>query len=158
MAKKKVRHILHPIYWPNWVGIGFMRLVTFLPFDWQLKLGAALGHIAYQFASDRKHITRTNLSLCFPEQTEAQREALLKGILINSGIGLLETNYAWNGAINKIANRYHYSGLEHLQGAKDQNQPVLLLGMHFSTLDLCGAALATHIPFHVMYRRNKNPV
>ena len=47
-------------------------------------------------------------------------------------------------------------GLEQLNDAQRTGKGVLLLGMHMSTLDFCGALLGQLAPFDVMYRRNKN--
>lgn len=159
MARKQPNpNTLHPIYWPNWLAIGLLRVVALLPFTWQLKFGAALGHLAYYLAPSRKHIATINMNLCFPDKSESERQALVRQVLVNSGIGIMETSYAWNSSAEKLLDRCHFYGLENLAQAAEANQSVLLLGMHFSTLDLCGALLAQKIPFHVMYRKNKNPV
>lgn len=68
----------------------------------------------------------------------------------------METSFSWSGRIADLENRIDISGLNHLQAAFSRGKGVMLLGMHFSTLDLCGAALAQKIPFDVMYRRNKD--
>lgn len=129
-----------------------------LPFSWQLGLGSNLGKLAYHLARSRRHIAQTNIELCFPEKTRAEQDALIRNIFINSAIGLIETSYAWSGAVAKISPRFEIRGLNHLRAAKAEGRGVMLLGMHFSTLDLCGAVLGAEMPFHVMYRKNKNPV
>lgn len=148
--------LLHPKYWPNWIGIGLLRVIGWLPFDWQLGLGARLGDLAYHLARDRKHIATTNIDLCFPELTSVQRQQLVKNVFRNNGRGIMETAFAWTGRIELVQDRFSFLGLEHLIAAAKEGKGVLLLGMHFSTLDLCGAALGRQVPFDVMYRRNKN--
>lgn len=157
MAKKKpISNIWHPFYWPTWLGVGLLRLISLLPYDWQLKIGSGIGLLAYYLASDRVHITRTNIDLCFPERSVEERQQLVKQVLINSGIGIIETGYAWTSSVTKLIPRFAFKGLSNLERAVAEQQPVLLLGMHFSTLDLCGAVLAKKVPFRVMYRKNKN--
>ena len=145
-----------PKYWANWLGIGLLRLIARLPFDWQLGLGTTLGQLAYWLAADRKHIAETNIRLCFPNLTAAQQKNLVQQIFRNNGRGIIETGFAWTGRVAQLQGRIQFSGLEHLQQAVAEGNGVMLLGMHFSTLDLCGAALAREVPFDVMYRRNKN--
>ena len=135
-----------------------LRGAAFLPFDWQLKLGSWFGHLAYHLAAGRRSITTTNIKLCFPERSAEEQQELVKQVLVNSGIGIFETNYAWTRGVSNVQRRFTIFGLEHLEAAVSAGEPVMLLGMHFSTLDLCGAALNEAQPFHVMYRRNKNPV
>jgi len=68
----------------------------------------------------------------------------------------METSFSWSGRVTDLENRIEITGLNHLQQAFSLGKGVMLLGMHFSTLDLCGAALAQKMPFDVMYRRSKN--
>ena len=50
-----------------------------------------------------------------------------------------------------------FIGLEHLD--RTETDPgILIIGMHFATLDLAGALLSRQRPFNVMYKTNKNPV
>lgn len=147
--------LLHPKYWPTWLAIGLLRVIGWLPFSWQLSIGARLGDFAYAFAKSRKHIAKTNIDLCFPALSDADRNQLLKSTFQNNGRGILETAFAWRGAIDALNDRFSFIGLEHLEIAAKEGNGVLLLGMHFSTLDLCGAALGRKVPFDVMYRRNK---
>ncbi|MFN3235953.1 MAG: LpxL/LpxP family Kdo(2)-lipid IV(A) lauroyl/palmitoleoyl acyltransferase [Pseudomonadales bacterium] len=158
MARSNPSNFWHPRYWPNWLGLGLLRLVRLLPFQWQLKLGKVIGYLAYYLAKSRRHIAETNVRLCFPEKSASEQQALVKDIFLNSGMGIIETGYAWSASIAPIASRFQFVGLDNLKQAQEQNRGVMLLGMHFSTLDLCGAALAREVPFHVMYRKNKNPL
>ena len=148
----------HPRYWPNWLVIGTFRLIGSLSFDWQLKIGSGIGRIAHAIAKNRRHIAATNISLCFPDKTPPQQKQMVRDIFINNGRGIMETHFAWTGSLEAINSRFHFEGLEHLEKAAANGTGVLLIGMHFSTLDLCGAMLSQKIPFHVMYRRNKNPL
>ena len=133
-----------------------LRLIGWLPFNWQLNFGAALGQVGYWLATDRRHIAATNIRLCFPQMPQSEQSNLVKEIFRNNGRGIIETNFSWLGRVTELDNRVEISGLNHLQKAFARGKGVMLLGMHFSTLDLCGAALAQKMPFDVMYRRNKN--
>ena len=103
-------------------------------------------------------MTDVNLALCFPELTRGARKRMTKRVFRSVGIGLIETANAWLGELEPITPRCTIEGLEHLRDALDEGNGVLLMGMHFATLDLCGAMLAREQPFDVMYRPNKNPV
>ncbi|MFT5560489.1 MAG: KDO2-lipid IV(A) lauroyltransferase [Candidatus Azotimanducaceae bacterium] len=133
-----------------------LRLIGWLPFNWQLSFGASLGSVGYWLATDRRRIAETNIRLCFPQMSGSEQSKLVKEIFRNNGRGVMETSFSWSGRIADLENRIDISGLNHLQAAFSRGKGVMLLGMHFSTLDLCGAALAQKIPFDVMYRRNKD--
>ncbi|MGB1090657.1 MAG: lipid A biosynthesis acyltransferase, partial [Oceanobacter sp.] len=89
------RQLLMPRYWPTWAGIGFLYLVTRLPFGWQLAVGRWIGLAFYAVGRSRRHIAATNIRLCFPEKSEAERKALVKDIFISTSIGLIETLTSW---------------------------------------------------------------
>src|SRR5690554_4788846 len=50
------------------------------------------------------------------------------------------------------------AGLEKIEQAKAQGNGVILLGAHYSMLDLAGALIANHIEVSVTYKRQKHPV
>lgn len=135
---------------------GIAQLIVLLPYGFQIKIGAGLGKLAYLLAKQRRHIAKVNLGLCFPKLDELQQTELLKRTFRSTGIGLIETINSWLGSPLKMRDRFEINGLEHFRDALASHRGVLLLGMHSSTLDLCGAVLSSYIGFDVMYRRNKN--
>ena len=34
-------------YWPTWLGLGFLRVVSLLPYSWQLTIGRCIGRAAH---------------------------------------------------------------------------------------------------------------
>ncbi|MBV1876230.1 MAG: LpxL/LpxP family Kdo(2)-lipid IV(A) lauroyl/palmitoleoyl acyltransferase [Pseudomonadales bacterium] len=147
---------LHPKYWILWICYGGLLLITLCPHWLQIKFGSCLGWIGYHLLSHRRHIVEINLRLCFPSLSNLEQRLLVSRTFRSSGIGLIETASAWIHGPKKFQHRTNFTGLEHLETALSQGKGVLLVGMHFSTLDLCGALLSSHIGFDVMYRRNKN--
>ncbi len=147
-----------PRTWPFWLVGGIIWLVTRLPFAWQHRLGRGLGRLFLRLGQKRRHVTRTNLRLCFPERTEAEREALLRGHFEAAGIGLFETASAWWAPAHRFDGIYSLGGLEHLDRALAQGRGVLLVSAHFTTLEFCGRILCLHRDIAAMYRPNENPV
>lgn len=147
---------LHPRYWPTWLAFAIMWLATRLPHSGRIRFGAALGALGFLFAKSRRHIVDVNLRLCFPDLDDSRRETLLRRVFRSSGISLVETATAWLRDPRDFRSMFTINGLEHLEKAIDEGNGVILLGMHFSTLDFCGAVLATCCDFDVMYRPNKD--
>jgi KDO2-lipid IV(A) lauroyltransferase len=104
-----------------------LRLIGWLPFNWQLSFGASLGSVGYWLATDRRRIAETNIRLCFPQMSGSEQSKLVKEIFRNNGRGVMETSFSWSGRIADLENRIDISGLN-----------------------------AQKIPFDVMYRRNKD--
>lgn len=99
-----------------------------------------------------------NLSICFPELSTADRKKLNRDVFRSAGISIIETGLVWLRSPQIFDNLVEIQGLEYLEKALEQKKGVVLVGMHFSTLDFCGAILANCCKFDVMYRSNKNPL
>ncbi|WP_456318678.1 LpxL/LpxP family acyltransferase, partial [Cronobacter dublinensis] len=67
----------HPRYWLTWLGIGLLYLVVLLPYPVIWRLGRGLGRIAKRLMKRRARIAHRNLELCFPDMSDAEREALV---------------------------------------------------------------------------------
>ncbi|PIE82744.1 MAG: hypothetical protein CSA09_05495 [Candidatus Contendobacter odensis] len=152
------RHFLAPRYWLVWLGLSIAKVIAMLPFRWQLFLGRQLGGLFGKLARRRRHIARINLELCFPEQSAAERDILLKAHFHSLGIGIFETAMAWWAPDKKLKDRVQIEGLEHLQRALARGKGVVLLTGHFTMLELAARFITLYQPFHAMYRPHKNPL
>ncbi|WP_110643830.1 LpxL/LpxP family Kdo(2)-lipid IV(A) lauroyl/palmitoleoyl acyltransferase [Salinicola sp. CPA57] len=159
MAKKRYpANHAHPRYWGAWLGIGLMRTGAMLPWRLKLALGRGFGLLTWKLARRRRHITDTNLSLCFPELDGQQRAELVKKTFIANGIGVLETATGWCRDPEHLRHRVTFRGTEHMERAMAQGKGALIIGIHFSTLDLGGALHSLFFPADVVYRPHDNPV
>ncbi|MBH8578957.1 LpxL/LpxP family Kdo(2)-lipid IV(A) lauroyl/palmitoleoyl acyltransferase [Bisbaumannia pacifica] len=148
----------HPRYWPTWLGIGAMRLGAWLPWRLKMGLGQGIGLLAWRLARRRRHITETNLRLCFPELSEARRAELVRETFIANGIGLLETATGWCRDPEHLRHRVTFSGQEHMARVQAQGKGALILGIHFSTLDLGGALHSLFFRADAVQRPHDNPL
>lgn len=151
-------NLLMPQHWPVWIVIGLFAALTFLPYRLQLSLGKGLGLLAYTFVGRRRHVAEVNIGLCFPEKSNAEQTELVRQTFINNGIGFFETLISWFRRPDYLLSMAEFSGLEKIEQAKAQGNGVILLGAHYSMLDLAGALIANHIEVSVTYKRQKHPV
>lgn len=159
MSRRRKHHsIVHPVYWPTWAGIGLLRLTVFLPQSLRLALGRTLGTLIHRLAKARRHITEVNIDHCFPGLDRPARQAMVKETLQENAIGLLETAMAWWSSDETLRRITHFTGVEHLEAAKAEGRGVLMLGAHFTTLDIGGRLARLCSDFDVIYRASKNPV
>ncbi|GMG87214.1 LpxL/LpxP family Kdo(2)-lipid IV(A) lauroyl/palmitoleoyl acyltransferase [Biformimicrobium ophioploci] len=147
--------LLHPRYWFTWLAIGLWVLVAHLPYGWQLSLGRQLGRFMQKFAKRRRVIAERNLALCFPEKSDEERAQLLHANFDSMGIALMETGMAWFRSTAWIQKLFTLEGAEHLEG---REQGVVLLAMHFTTLEIGAGYLNSRFAIDGMYRAHKNPV
>ncbi len=149
---------LSPKYWLTWIGLGLLWLTAQLPLAVQFQFGKALGLLLYYLARERRHITDVNLRLCFPQLNEDQHKELCKKTFIENGTGIFETAFSWWASDQRVKPLVEMRGLELVEQAQQQGKGVLLLGAHFTTLDLAGRLLSYFLDFDVTYRKHNNPV
>ncbi len=140
----KASDYLHPRHWPTWIGLGLLRLVATLPFPAQLYVGRRFGDLAWLVSPRYRQVARINLELCFPELTPEERDRLVRRSFQSVGISLAETALSWWGSDAKLKGLYRIEGIEHLQAALERGKGALLLGGHYTTLEISGRLLAFH--------------
>jgi Kdo2-lipid IVA lauroyltransferase/acyltransferase len=110
----------------------------------------------YQSMAERRMIARTNLALCFPGWTEDRRDQILRENFASNGIALFEMAMAWWWPRQRLARLARIEGLEHLQKASAQGRGVVLMSMHFTTLEIGAALLGQRATIDGMYREHAN--
>jgi KDO2-lipid IV(A) lauroyltransferase len=152
------RKLLGPQHWPAWLLIAFFWLLARLPWAVQLRLGAGIGWLLYKLLGRRVDDTRVNLRLCFPEKSESEREAMVRDVFRNAGLTLFETANAWFRSCEYYRDRFTLEGLEHLRAAQAEGKSILLLGAHYSMMDLGACMASLYFKVDTVYRPQKNPV
>lgn len=147
---------LHPRYWLLWLGILFLRCLILLPYPLLWRIGCLLGRVAMCVLPRRLLIARRNLELCFPELTDGEREKLLIKNFESVGMGVIETGMAWFWSDTRVHKWFMVTGYEHMQKARTGQQGVLLIGMHFLTLELGARIFGMLNPGIGVYRPNNN--
>ena len=153
------RRLLAPRHWPAWIGVGTIRLAALLPYRAQMALGRALGALIARIPSARRPVARANIALCFPDLDAGARAALVDAHLRDLGLMLMEFALGWLGsdrAIERVP--VTIEGLQHLEAVRAQGRGVLLVGGHFSHLELCARLVSRRIRIAGMYRRMDSAV
>jgi len=138
----QARYFLNPLHWPLWLLLGFLYLTTLLPFRMILLLAHGLGWIGFYLMPQRRRIIRTNLRLIYPQLDDTGIRQLAKKTFFSSSLMLFEMIWAWWGSDRKLQSLVRFEGLENLQAAEAHGKGVILLGSHFSTLEIQGRFMA----------------
>lgn len=151
--------LLAPTRWPAWLGLGCTWLLARLPYRVLLRIGRLLGRMIYRIPSARRPIATRNIALCFPDLDASAQQALVRAHMQDLGIMLAEFALGWMGS-DRALDRIPVSieGLHHLAQARSQARGVLLVGGHFSHLELCARLVSRQIRIAGMYRRMDSAV
>lgn len=150
------RSMLHPRYWFTWLGLGILWLLVQLPYPLLMRLGANAGTLSRHFLKRRERITRRNIELCFPGIPESDIERMIAGNFASLGMALAETGIAWFWSDRAVRKLFEVSGLQHLQSAMEQKRGVMVIGVHFMSLELGGRISGLCQPMMAMYRPHNN--
>lgn len=140
----KASAFLHPRYWLTWIGVGLLRLIAAMPFAMQLFIGRRIGDLMCALLPGRRRTVRRNLELCFPELDAKRRDRLMRDCFRSVGISVMEAAFSWWGSEARLRKLYRMEGEEHLQAALQQGKGAILLGGHYTTLEISGRLLAFH--------------
>ncbi|MFC3395791.1 LpxL/LpxP family Kdo(2)-lipid IV(A) lauroyl/palmitoleoyl acyltransferase [Brenneria rubrifaciens] len=149
---------IHPRYWLLWSGLGVLFLLVQLPYPILVALGGWLGRQSMRFLKRRAAIARRNLMLCFPDISAQQLEDKLTDNFSSLGIALMETGMAWFWSDRRIKKWIEITGLEHLLAAQKKQSGVIVIGVHFMTLELHFRILGHCNPMTVMYRPHNSKI
>jgi KDO2-lipid IV(A) lauroyltransferase len=129
-----------------------MWLLHFLPLRAQAWIGNALGVPVFLLIRERSEVTRINLSKCFPQMSESEREDLARAHWRAFLRSFLERGNLWWGSRERIRSMVRLEGTENLKSRR-----TIILAPHFVGLDMTLARLSLDYPVAMMYSRQKDP-
>ena len=132
MLRRALSHSAIALFW----------LLHFLPLSMLAHVGRWLGVLLYRFGGSRRRIALTNLSLCFPDLGEEQRQALAREHFRALGRSILERSLLWWASPERLSRLIRVSGAEQISALRDAGRPVILLAPHFLGLDAGGIGIA----------------
>ncbi|MGP4123163.1 MAG: kdo(2)-lipid IV(A) palmitoleoyltransferase [Sodalis sp. (in: enterobacteria)] len=150
--------LLYPRYWFTWFGLGVLWLLVQLPYSSLKRLGGFLGRMSKPFLKRRVRIARRNLELCFPDMDSTRLEDAVNNNFTSLGMGLIETGMAWFWSDARIKRWFDVAGLQNLQRAGRQGRGVMLIGIHFMSLELGARVIGLCQPIMAIYRPHNNKV
>jgi KDO2-lipid IV(A) lauroyltransferase len=138
-------------------GIFLLRCLALLPLPVLRALGWLLGWLLFALARSRRRVAMTNLALCFPRLTRAQRRRLTQRSFVCFAQAWLDRAWLWHGSAACTLRRLRLSGeVQALQG----DAPAVIFSPHFVGLDAGWTALTQRVPrrFTTIFTNQSNPV
>ena len=150
---------LAPKHWPLWFAIGLLRLSTFLPTRVTSKLGNALGRLLYYAMPSRRRAARINIRQAYPDFSKDEITALNKKSFESLGISIFEMGVAWYEKDSVLKKKCQVEGKEHLDHAITNNDAIILLTGHFTTLETGGRLIGLYCDkYNAVFKKARSPL
>ncbi len=125
------------------IGIACMQLLAFLPLSVIRLLGRLLGWLLYGLVPARRRVVHTNLKLCFPDMTAAERNQMARQTFVYVAQAWLDRSWLWHAPLPWVKRRVAITGAVHELAGK---QPTVIFAPHFVGIDAAWGGLALQVP------------
>lgn len=151
---KAIRHLKFIAYW---FLLGLLWLAVQLPWRARMALGAWIGRLMFALAKSRRHITEVNLRRVFPQRSEQDLQRALRQYAESVGQGMIETGMGWFWSEARLRKISQIEGdAAALAKVMDKQQPVVLVGLHTTLMELGVRLLGIYVDSAGMYRPLSN--
>ena len=137
----------------TWLGIGLLRLTSYLPYSILMNLGDGIGSLLYKVSPHRREISEINIKLCL-DVKDNELDKLVKENFRAIGRGIFEMAIAWwssDKRIKKLDTR-----VLNKEVLEDTQTGALVLIKHSTHLELDLRLLSQHFDLTGMYKSQTN--
>jgi Kdo2-lipid IVA lauroyltransferase/acyltransferase len=136
--------------------LALMWLLHWLPLSWLGRLGEGIGALLFIVMRPRREVTLTNLQLCLPERSTAERRQIAKRHFQAYARSVLERGILWWASERRLRKLIVVEPAMPLD--QIQSGPTILLCPHFVSLDAAGVAVMLASPLCSIYTRQHSQV
>ena len=137
------------------IGLFVVRILSYLPTGATMILGSGLGWLGYHLAKRRRNVGLKNLTLCFPQMSEAEKHRIIKQHFKYLITSALEYGLVFYASYERIQETVTLKNLNFVLEYYEK-RPIILLCPHFVGLDIGVMRLTHEIVGYSIYTRQKN--
>lgn len=135
------------------VAKGLLTVAAYLPLSLSQAIGVGLGHLAWKLHEKSRHISLTNLRVCFPEQPEGWREEVGRKSLIAMSQAMLEAPSLWRlnkDELNGLV--LNPEALEPVLNAYEAGEGLVLASPHLGSWEFVGLITGQRMKMTSLFR------
>ncbi len=153
------KNYLSPVYWSTWFLLGMIAGISMFPPSFRDPVLAKIGRWAGRLSKKARRRATINLSLCFPEKSDTEREIIVDKMFITALQSIvMMVELAIRGP-EKFQKRVFWKGLEILEEIRHNNRNVIFLVPHGWSVDIPAMLLAAQgKKMAAMFHQQRNPV
>ncbi|EIS1648504.1 lauroyl-Kdo(2)-lipid IV(A) myristoyltransferase, partial [Shigella flexneri] len=148
-----------PVYWSTWFLLGMIAGISMFPPSFRDPVLAKIGRWAGRLSKKARRRATINLSLCFPEKSDTEREIIVDKMFVTALQSIVMMAELAIRGPEKFQKRVFWKGLEILEEIRHNNRNVIFLVPHGWSVDIPAMLLAAQgKKMAAMFHQQRNPV
>ncbi|HFM4472013.1 TPA: lauroyl-Kdo(2)-lipid IV(A) myristoyltransferase [Escherichia coli] len=153
------KNYLSPVYWSTWFLLGMIAGISMFPPLFRDPVLAKIGRWAGRLSKKARRRATINLSLCFPEKSDTEREIIVDKMFATALQSIVMMAELAIRGPEKFQKRVFLKGLEILEEIRHNNRNVIFLVPHGWSVDIPAMLLAAQgKKMAAMFHQQRNPV
>ena len=153
------KNYLSPVYWSTWFLLGMIAGISMFPPSFRDPVLAKIGRWAGRLSKKARRRATINLSLCFPEKNDTERELIVDKMFATALQSIVMMAELAIRGPEKFQKRVFWKGLEILEEIRHNNRNVIFLVPHGWSVDIPAMLLAAQgKKMAAMFHQQRNPV
>ena len=153
------KNYLSPVYWSTWFLLGMIAGISMFPPSFRDPVLAKIGRWAGRLSKKARRRATINLSLCFPEKSDIEREIIVDKMFSTALQSIVMMAELAIRGPEKFQKRVFWKGLEILEEIRHNNRNVIFLVPHGWSVDIPAMLLAAQgKKMAAMFHQQRNPV
>lgn len=153
------KNYLSPVYWSTWFLLGMIAGISMFPPSFRGPVLAKIGRWAGRLSKKARRRATINLSLCFPEKSDTEREIIVDKMFVTALQSIVMMAELAIRGPEKFQKRVFWKGLEILEEIRHNNRNVIFLVPHGWSVDIPAMLLAAQgKKMAAMFHQQRNPV
>lgn len=153
------KNYLSPVYWSTWFLFGMIAGISMFPPSFRDPVLAKIGRWAGRLSKKARRRATINLSLCFPEKNDTEREIIVDKMFATALQSIVMMAELAIRGPEKFQKRVFWKGLEILEEIRHNNRNVIFLVPHGWSVDIPAMLLAAQgEKMAAMFHQQRNPV
>lgn len=153
------KNYLSPVYWSTWFLLGMIAGISMFPPSFRDPVLAKIGRWAGRLSKKARRRATINLSLCFPEKNDTEREIIVDKMFATALQSIVMMAELAIRGPEKFQKRVFWKGLEIPEEIRHNNRNVIFLVPHGWSVDIPAMLLAAQgKKMAAMFHQQRNPV
>ncbi|TEZ67234.1 lauroyl-Kdo(2)-lipid IV(A) myristoyltransferase [Escherichia coli] len=153
------KNYLSLVYWSTWFLLGMIAGISMFPPSFRDPVLAKIGRWAGRLSKKARRRATINLSLCFPEKSDTEREIIVDKMFVTALQSIVMMAELAIRGPEKFQKRVFWKGLEILEEIRHNNRNVIFLVPHGWSVDIPAMLLAAQgKKMAAMFHQQRNPV